>query len=305
MGNGAVIAGVFVLSLFFSTFFISYFDLGFNGSTEMHPYSLPNNLNSYFGAQNYQTGAFNNSVNKIDGLGNEWEYVTNIGMIHTFVSLIPSQNYFLIKNVQSDGNNNYDNIYVVNNSIGKPYKIVLRYVGSSNENDLLIDDSGIHVPYYGIFGTISDFTSTVDYPNADKISPVTIQTSYHEGGANEDSYVSVTFDGNTYSYLKANPNSINIPNMVYQFLTGDNAYAGIASEYEGTTLVYFNTNNGILNPESTTNSLVLVSSVIVTMLKLMTYTYPYSIIPIELQLLLIGPQEFGILIGMAIFIREG
>jgi len=303
MGNGGILASVFILSLFFSSFFIAYFDIGFNGSTEIQTFELPNSLPSYFGAQNFKSGQYNTSIVSITGLGNTWAFFENEGMKHTSVSLLPYMNYFCIKDLEANSANTYINTYVVNNTIQKPYALVLRYTGTGFQNDLYIDDKGLHIPdYSSAFGIKIGDKEFISYPDADKIIYPKITTTYYEGWTDKDSSLTVNFNGNEYSFTNLNRMSY-AESLIIRTIY----YAGIYSQDEGTILESFNSENRITNPDTSINSnpLTLVSSLITSMLKLMVYSFPYDVIPLEFQVLLIAPQEFLILIGIAIFIREG
>jgi hypothetical protein len=303
MASGGLIAALFILSLFFSSFFISYFDIGFNGQSQVTPIQLPNSIPSYYTAQNYVTGQYNNSISRVTGIDNSWEFQNNIGMIHTSVSLVPYMNYFIITDLQPSANNNYINTYKINNAIKKPYTIILRYDSDFDENDIYIDNNGFHIPKYTtFFGMADGDIDFIPYPNALNIINPTIITTYHEGNINEDSTATINFNGQSFTFTK-----LNRMDYVISLIRRDYFYAGIRSNDVGTILVSFNSENVIVNPDTikNTDALTLVSSLITSMIRLMSYTYPYDIIPLEFQALLIAPQEFMILIGIAIFIRQG
>ena len=305
MAKGLTVAAIFVLSLFLSSGLIAYFDVGFNSETNINTMNLPSSLPSYYGAQNFKSGQYNNSIVSITGIDNSWEFIPEEGMVHTSVSILPYFNYFNIINLQPDSNNNYVNTYYINNEIKKPYGIVLRYTSFFDENDLFIDETGFHLrEYTSIFGIVKRDRQFISYPNADKIERVKITTSYHEGGVNEDSLLTLDFNGNGYTF-----NDLNRRDYSISLIIRNVYYAGIFSYDEGTTLEAFESVNMITNPEyeaaKALDTLSLVSSMITSMLQLMTYTFPYNIIPLEWQVFLILPQQFMILIGIAVFIREG
>ena len=305
MAKGLTVAAIFVLSLFLSSGLIAYFDVGFNSETNINTMNLPSSLPSYYGAQNFKSGQYNNSIVSITGIDNSWEFIPDEGMVHTSVSIWPYFNYFNIINLQPDSNNNYVNTYYINNEIKKPYGVVLRYTSFFDENDLFIDETGFHLrEYTSIFGIVKRDRQFISYPDADKIERVKITTSYHEGGVNEDSLLTLDFNGNGYTF-----NDLNRRDYSISLIIRNVYYAGIFSYDEGTTLEAFESVNMITNPEyeaaKALDTLSLVSSMITSMLQLMTYTFPYNIIPLEWQVFLILPQQFMILIGIAVFIREG
>ena len=118
-----------------------------------------------------------------------------------------------------------------------------------------------------------------------------IQTIY-DGKTNS---LSFSFNGAVY-----NISSDNLPPLYGSQL---NYYEGITTigGYELTSI-----SSDYLPPAgSALNGLSIIIDLAWTMLKLATYTFPYEIIPLQFQILLILPQEFLIVIGVAMFIREG
>ena len=304
MAKGAVIMAVFILSLFFSAGLVAFFDVGFNGSTQITSLNLPLSLPSYFGPQNYLNGEYNSSINSITGIGNEWEFLAGEGMVHTSVSLIPSQNYFFITNLLPSSNNVYTNTYIINNDIQKPYGIVLRGTSNFDQNDIWIDETGFHIPSYSFFGIKKGETDFISYPNVHLIEHPTIKTIYREGGVFEPSSCTILFNSEIFTFTKLNNQDLATSNIIRNIY-----FAGVYSSSVGTTLEFFNSENSIVNPDAKaltgSDPLTLVSSLIISVTKLISFTFPYDIIPLWLQVFIFLPQEFMIVVGLALFIREG
>jgi hypothetical protein len=299
MGNGAIIVMVFILSLFFTSLSLSYFNTEFNGDTSVRTFTLPSNLDSYYGAQNFKNGSYNTSIVDIHGFYNNWEFKENIGMVHTSIGAL-NTNYLYLDNIQPAGNT-ITNYYTVNNSIQQDYTIVLRGTGSTDHNEIIVKEDGLHIPdYWQAFGIITGDAYFVSVPNANKIQRVTIKTTYYIGDENNNPSGTITFNGVTYNLQNLHA-KLDIP------FTMKTYFGGISSSSIGTTLETFRSDNVIAEPTggSITNTLQMVSSFISFSLDMLIYRLPESVLPMWAQILIIIPQEFMILVGIAMFVREG
>jgi hypothetical protein len=299
MGNGAVIILIFVLSLFFSSMAISYFNTELNGDISVKTITLPNSLDSYYGSQNYINGSYNTSISDIVGLYNNWVFQEYVGMVHTSIGLL-NTNYFLIDNIQKSSSNTVINTYKINNSIKQDYTIVLRYTGSSDENEIIVKSDGLHIPnYFQAFGINLGDSYFISLPNANQITDITIKTNYFDGDDNNDPSGTITFDGTEYTLQ-----NLHVANIV-----GSNFktyYGGISSDSIGTTFVSFSSENVIKTTTggSVVDTLKMIASFITFTFSMLTYSLPETILPLSIQVLVILPQEFMMMVGLAMFIRE-
>lgn len=299
MGEGGKIIATFVLSLFLTSVLIGYFNQEFNGDNSVNTITLPSSMASYYGAQNYITGSYNTSITEIIGLFNNWVYYPNIGMVHTTVGLL-NTNDFLIDNIQPSSNGRITNYYVINNSVKKDYTIILRYTGSYDSNEIIVKQDGLHIPkYFQAFGVIIGDNYFISIPNANQYTDVTIKTDYYNGDKDNAPSGSITFNNQVYQLQNLNKIAGVISFKTY--------YGGISSSALGTTFVSFRSDNVIVTSTtaSVTDALARTGSFIAFAFSLLTFSLPAHIMHPFVQILIILPQEFMILVGIAIFAREG
>ena len=283
MGNGGKIAAIFILSLFFTTLLISYFDTGFNGSSEVIIINLPLSFsegNSYTDFKNscnisaYETtGSWTCDANGITGNGDlryPLEVKTQDGI--------------------------YDNTYHITSHSGDFTILVMdtkfgnRIRVKFTDNAIIIPDT-ISLPLIGTVETGIKWQYPFDSANKD----LTIHTNY------DSNYNNLNLDVNGQSWSLQN--GIDVPNT----FVGELKWAtGILSD--GTvTVASIQTNYESRQTEIQTamDGLSLSIDLIWKMIALCTYRFPYDIIPLQYQFAIIFPQEFLILVGCAMFLREG
>lgn len=298
MGKGLIICAFFILSLFFSSLAVSFLAESKYGDTSVPTFKLPNSLESYYGAQDYQAGDYNSSISEIRGLFSEWQYQPNVGMVHT-VNGVFDTNYFLINNIQLDSNKRVKNHYIINNSVKQDFKIVLRYTNIGGKSEIVVKQDGFHVPDYTLFDISFSDLMFIPYPNANQYETVIIDTEYFDG--DKDNTPSGTFVFNGESFDLTN---LPLRGNAYGVMYTDK-YGGVSSSTIGTTFVSFNSENRIGSP--TDNPLLTgldrVASFITFIFTMLIFSLPEHILPTYLQLLLIAPQEFMILLGLVMSIK--
>jgi len=308
MGNGGIIAGIFLLSLFFTSAFIGYFAYNLEGLNIENKIILPNSLASYSsgGYNDYSSCSFNITEYGFAGTWNT-DPCNNIGLYLISPSIV-RESHITIPYIVPNSDNSIINTYQITNTPLSDYGIILRFDGGNeaDNNILYINNDGLHIPsttwrlldpstWNNIFGGADK--AFIPYANANQIKDNIITTTFND----KDNSVIINFNGNTYSLYNLNPD--------YHSSTGTyDIYAGDVTNSAGFTLKSFTTSNSI----STTmfkpvvqDTLAQVSSLILAMLKVLTYSLPENIMPLWLQSLIIAPQEFMILLGVAMFIREG
>lgn len=299
VATGATICALILTSLFISSFLISYFALSMYGVelTGDSVIILPNSLSSYSPNQ-IQDFTKSDNISAVDVVGG-WSYNPGIGWILTSPLTLSYNRIFEI-DIKPTSNKLITNTYKVNNSVKGNWDIILRNsngIGTTS-NILRIRQDGFHVPNtfdmfdISTWGTDAAF---VPYPNANQVEDVEITTIY-----NDELYtLSFIFNGQTFNMqgLKPNTGVHTVMNTVY---------GGVISNVEGFTLEGFSSDNIV----GTSNYIPVlgsdnfdIGSLITTMLKLLTYGLPTTIMPIEIQILLIRTQEAILVIGIAAFLR--
>lgn len=298
MGKGLLIVAIFTLSLFFTSLIVGYFATEAYGDTSVSTFTLPNSLESYYGAQDYQSGNFNSSITEIRGLFTNWEFQQNVGMVHTVNGLLDT-NYFLINNIQPDSNKHVKNYYVINNSVKEDFLIVLLYTNRGvGRTEIIVKRDGLHIPEYSLFNYIIGDRQYIPLPNANQYEQVEIYTDFFIGDKDNLPSGTITFNGEAFNLVNIEPDAL----KAYT-----NKYGGISSSTIGTTLVYFNSENriGDVTDNPYLTGIDRTASFISFVFTLLIWSLPEHIMPAYLQMILIAPQEFMILVGAVMFIKEG
>jgi hypothetical protein len=292
------------LSLFLSSIFISFFLVNMYGVNYQNGITLPNQGDIlYSSSQDFKNGIYNLSTLSKTGY-TSWVYNANVGMVLS--GLGAYRNWFLIDNLQKSEGNTYVNYYYINNSVENDYSIALRYTDGYDSNVLQVKSDGFHIPYYGFLGLAqSQDLDFIPYPNANKVHEVFITTKYTDGKQNceflqacqhiQEPYLEFTFNGNTFITRK-----LNYPDNPLDY--SDVYYAGVQSDIIGFTIESFKTDNAIVN----TNESGILDNIVTflgTMLKIVSWSLPSSVMPLGLQVVLIGTQEFCLLIGLVAMAR--
>lgn len=259
-------------ALVISTFLISLFLQNTNSGTSINAINLPNGMNTYSSAQNFIDCSINSSTWS-KNIQSKWFDVCGIGEVLSWV-MSPRIGYLLLQNEVPDNNGNYDNTYIINNSVQQPYYIELRYTGSSDQNDIYIDDTGFHIPNYVLGNPLAGVIYTsgdnyfYSYAGADLISNPTIRTVYNDNTPS----VSFYFNENLlFTTTNLNKNGINPLNFFTHYM------GGVGSYTTGFTLQNYQTQNTIsTTPDNLLGSIV---NFVSTYLSLLVFALPASLDP--------------------------
>jgi hypothetical protein len=284
MGSGGKIAAIFILSLFASTFFISYFDTALNGSTEVKTIDLPTSISGMTVTDSFLNSDCLTNLKRYDIVSGS--YSCSVNGLDLFYGVLRNKQR---TDIMQSGD--FKNAYSIKYINGTSYYILVAEQATPIPTEIIIniDKGGIHIPnvFLGIIST-NDlwFYPITGINNID----ATILTEYN----GKDNTLSINFNGAQYDIP-----SQNLPTFYGNQLQ---YYEGVAT-FGGYTLVSIS--SSYLSSDSIMNGLSMVIGLLWKMLLLAGYSFPYEVIPLEFQVLLILPQEFLIVVGIAMFIREG
>lgn len=287
MGLGGKIIIIFALSLFLTSALISYFEIGFLGTSETEVIKLPTTV-SGFNNQNDFTQSCNLSEYKTTGT---W------GCSASGLSLSDSGKLSIPFTVaKADGI--YTNTYYITSHTGEFY-VVIADTNFDNHVHLKVTPSGLEIPSVmalPIVGAIEGAPSWV-YPTDGTVQKITLETTYNIN-TNDLSIV--------YNGVKIVVPHDHIPpmNWVPSSLT---SAAGVSSNYP---ITIKEIDTAFKAGAKTDNSvaldgLAMVVNVISGMIHLCAYSFPNDIIPVEYQFYIVFPQEFALFMGILMFVREG
>jgi hypothetical protein len=291
---GLLIALIF--SLIFSSVSIAYFvtEMGINANIPQ--IVLPNELKSYNSEQDFLNGTFDiGTLTKVSSA--TWTYIEKVGYVLTGHSM-GGENYFYIMNINPDSTKTITNNYKINNSPLNDYSIVIKGNSGISNNEIIVRSDGFHIPTYFITGSYFGERDFIPYPNANKLQNVLIQTIYHEKsfGGTEDSTLTFKFNGNTYQTTMNKDDT-------FLFFGGTQFYGGVNSKSLGFTLEYFKTGNTISGTGEQKDALSMIADFIQTVLLILFWNLPESVLPLTLNILLIKTQLFGILTCIVVILR--
>jgi len=293
---------ILVVSLLASSLMISWFLLNIYGVSAAGV-TLPqnNDINILHSSnQNFTTDTIDKDVILVAG---NWVYIKNIGR---YVEDIGIHGWALLTiDKVNPVNNLYDNTYWINNTKGKDilgrsgsYSILLRSTGGVDQNELIFDSKGITIPSY----FIDAFTKTgtkyfYSYPDVNKIYPAKIRTVYNNQKYNES--VSVYLN----DVFLFTTNQMNIDQNLFGIW--GRQFAGVGSYTRWFTLQDFHTTGTVQDTGTTTglDALGQLVQVLTVILQIATYQISTVYIPLEWQIILIGSQEAGIIICVAVILR--
>jgi len=302
INTSAVLMSIMFTSLFISSFTIAYFSNEMYGVTS-DAIALPSGLPSYTLSEKQDyTSSTGYNQSSIDFLGN-WEQVVGIG--YTLVSniLLTDTSAIYVNQLVPTSDNIITNTYVINNTNGEDYSVILNYDASNaiSQNKIYVKEDGFHIPaaYFYILNPSSwgADKAFISYPNANSIKDVVITTMFNTETR------SVTFSFNGEAFSASNLNEEKKPLAIYY-----PTYGGVTTKSVGFTLVSFESNNEISSSvykQTAVDTLAQVSSLVVSMLSVLVWGLKDSIMPTFLQVLLIKTQEAVLLISIAAFIRSG
>ena len=249
---------------------------------------LPNEVGGFNQYQNFESGAYNSTLYRITS-GSTWSEIIGSGM-----TLI-SGNGFLLVNGLDSNTGVITNEYVINNSVEGDYSIVLYYSGGADQNILIVADNGFYITGLGEKVYYRDF---IPYVWARKFSPVTITTTYDKNTH------SATWNLNKNPTTTFTSNKLDTEDVNY-FGIFPRAYGGVGSAVQGFTLKSYNS----AQPLSTTSNLLTdswlfkVGEFLKTVLLIVAWTLPESVLPLTLNILLIKTQTVGLLVCIIIIMR--
>lgn len=301
INTSTVLAAIFLTSLFISSVLISFFALNIYG---MQLGYIPADKGipsmEVIAPQDYtSTSKYNTSIMTFTGT---WEQ-SNIGYSLKSVPILNDHATIYYMEIKPDSGNEVTNTYRINNSVKQSYGIIIAYDIKWINNRLIIDNTGFHVPdtqtsfWEQLEGSDNTDIVFIPYPNANQIEDVTISTTYNV----DTDVLSFTFNGETFNagVLNRNMNTI----RVFQ-----DVYGGIFSGTVGFTITNFVSSNIITDnglKSDVLDSAKFGLSMIITIIKTLSFGLPYEIMPFTVQLLLIRTQE--ICLGLAVYgmIRSG
>jgi hypothetical protein len=310
----AYLAAALFFSLMFSSIVLAYFSgaMGLNiGIVQVKPLT---SIESYSSEQNFKGGTYD--LGTLSRTGHtEWVYNENVGLILQTLSGDLSSLYIL--NINPDSSGTVKNHYTINNSVKAPYAIILEGGSGYANNMVLVGDTGLYTTYNDVTGGIFGYLDYFPYANADKIEKVQITTEYKRGlkscplfsacQITKQPSLKITFNGVEYNTNKLNVGEDESVTAMY------GGIAGISTQIltshlitpVGLTLEYFRSDNPLVGAGETTDPLTQIASFITSMLAVIIWQIPTSIMPLELQMILIGSQETALLICLVVIIRGG
>lgn len=314
-GSVAYLAAALFFSLLFSSIALAYFSsaMGLNiGFVKITPITQ---LDSYSSEQNFIGGTYNLETLARTGQ-TEWSYNQNVGLILTQLSGDLSTLY--IMNINPDSSGKVTNHYTINNSVTKPYVIVVEGNNGVSNNMIIVGDNGLYTTSHTIDGSIMGVLESFPYANADKISKIDITTEYTRGlktcplfsscQITKSPYLKITFNGVTYETSNLNIPENDKGTQFYGGIAGVNTQlplVGYVVSSLGLTLEKFTSNNPLVGTGENADALTQIASFISAMLAVITWQVPSGVIPTEIVVILIGGQETALLICIIVIIRGG
>lgn len=253
-------------------------------------------IRTFTSNQSYISGAFDLAAHKKDMFSN-WTYTQGLGLELKLTTINHPFSYLLIDYLQEDSSGLYQNSYWLNNSVGGDYAIILRYTGSSDQNEIRVEPDGFHIPNYFPLSqvTIGD-KYFYPYPNADQVVNPSIKTIYNDN--NGEHYVDFYFNGDKFFTTTELNDDTNLFSLFPHY------YGGVGSNTIGFIITDFQTESSIISGLNT-NALDSIAGLLVTILKISTWQIPSWILPTGLVAFFINLPEAGIVICIAIIVFRG
>jgi hypothetical protein len=289
MGKGLIIAGVFLISLFLSSFIISYFAIGFYNDHSVTVIDLPFSETGFTYSDNLKTSC-NLSAYEVTG---SWSCDAN------GLTLSGDGGLRVPLNLKSqDGI--YSNSYTIVNPQGS-YALIVTDTHYGQYIYLRVSNDGIRIP--SVFSLLPfPFpryeTGTAHYiPIQGLLKNETVIKTLYNINTNG---LTVTVDDVSYIVPPMEiPASYLAPAEVVYTQGVLDAHGLSITSLASTFSPVITEGAGMID------GLARMINLAYAMARLATYSFPYHILPLEVQLLIIAPQEFMIIIGVATFIREG
>jgi hypothetical protein len=253
--------------------------------------------------QNFKTGEFNISVVAKD-INSKWIRTPEAGYVLTQLGG-QSYSYLAIDYIQKDINGYYQNSYWINNTatnmLGRhgDYCIILRFTGGIDQNEVCIKSDGFHIPAYLLDSNTQWGDKFIyPYPEANQVEYPDIKTIYH------DNPPSLTFYFNDVKQFETT--QLNQDQNL--FSAWGRYYGGVGSYTLGFTMEDFKTDNSIISGQNSANGqdiLGMLGAMIITIIKISTWSIPAQFLPTELVMIFITIPEAGIIICAAIVFLRG
>lgn len=278
-----------IFSLTFSSIVIAFLLVQFYGAGVSGVYpsiqSVPDSgILSTF--QNYKTNIISDNVNYMSKNSGSWVFVSGVGRVLTGTGgSFGLLNPIILLDGASPVNDEYVIRYAINNSVQSDYGIIVRW--SKNPSDVIIyvKSDGFHIPNTLTGGEKAFFP----YPDANQVTKVNIRTEFNEKQGTLKFY----FNENLAFIYSNIPQQIVIPFTVTH-------YAGVLSNTDYFTLESIDI--GAIDL-SDSNIMKSVSSFIIVLARIIVWNVDSAYLPIELNLLLIKTQVFGIIVCAVMIIR--
>jgi hypothetical protein len=288
MGSGGYIAGIFIISLFLTTFFISYFNEGFNGDNRVKIIDI-------------------SSIQNKQGFANQTDFTSScpLSVYDTTGSWSCDSNGLNLVGAggityKLKGQHTYDGIYhssYVLSNVNSEYYIVVTDTASGNYLHVKVLPDGLHVPsvFGGPIGLRFETGEAQFFPISNPYtSTITIETIYNINN-NE---LTVIYNGISYVFDKDK-----VPDNMLMPLGVTNTQGIVSTNSLTIKSMTYDFKQVESEIQSVIDGLTMTVNLAYSMAKLGVYSFPYDIIPLTLQVLLIAPQEFFIALGVAMFIR--
>ncbi|MDD2208267.1 MAG: hypothetical protein PHU45_02810 [Bacilli bacterium] len=289
-------------SLVFSSVIISFILMGAYG-VNVSGLNLDTGITHYSPHQNFETCSYNDSTwfTLSSGEYSGWKPVCGSGLVYlgkTFDDTILhwpltelTFSYVLFKNEQADGNGNIINNYYINNSVHSDYSIILKYTDSANQNEIIVDSTGYHIPnhFFSRYYTLGDLFF-YPYADANTLENPVYRTVYNEEAKTAMLYL----DGNllfTATNLK-----------ISGFFDSTAYYGGLGAKTNGFTLKLLDTDNQVVS-DNVGNILNQVIGFMGTIIKLCLWNVDEIYLPAIANLILIKTQIAGIIICIIVIMR--
>lgn len=311
MGNGGIIVGLMMISLFLSSTLISYAAIEFEGLEISNSVTLPSSYqesNIYLStSQNFKDTSYNENIFEKFG---RWDLENNVGYVLKSVDWLSAPIGFtgyggiFIPKIMPDASDNIRCIYKINNSVKQDYQIILRYSQSSTQradnNILRIENDGFHVEsseqYLFNPDTWGMDAAFISRPNANQEEYVTLETLFND----ETSDLHFTFNGENYYMTNLNQKQFTEGKITYP------NYIGLATKGIGFTVEEMYSPNVISSSifkESVVETTIDFWNFLNAIKDVLTFNLPDEILDKRIQWVIIGIQEFLLLLGIVMFAR--
>ena len=221
-----------------------------------------------------------------------WKYQEGEGIV--LYNNAIGKEYIYIDYISADENGNYINTYHLKNEVHSSYAVLIRNahdVGSyGGDIFLVIENNQVKVVTPAWIGV--NVVDTFAYDGVQNIDYPEIFTQFND--VSSTLTYQINGKGTTVSNIKSGVPYLNL---------GENIiYGGIGADINGFTLQTFNTKSGLIVQNGIIDA---TTAFAYTVLKIIFWTLPESIFPVELNIILIKTQLCGLAVSVFYFIRGG